>query len=62
MSNFGLLSTMAYAAVVTWAFWRMWSLGGWSTDFPPLLCFVLITIAARTFATMIHRLAMRGQA
>lgn len=66
MSNFGPLSTMAYAAVVTWAFWRFVTLGGssygWSLDFPPLLCFVLCTIAARIFAMTIHSAAMRGQA
>lgn len=60
MSNYGLLSTMAYAAVVTWAFWRLTTLGGWSPDFPPLLAFVLMTIAARVFASLIHSLAMRG--
>lgn len=60
MSNFGVLSTMAYAAEVTWAFWRFVSLGDWTPDFPPLVCFAMCCLAAKVFATMIHNLAMRG--
>lgn len=66
MSNFGPLSTMAYAAVVTWAFWRFATLGGgphnMASDIPPLAVFMLCTVAARVFAMMIHHAAMRGQA
>jgi hypothetical protein len=62
MSNYGMLSTMAYAAVVTWGFWRLMSLGQWPAEVPALVCFALIMQAARVFATMIHAFAMRGQA
>jgi hypothetical protein len=62
MSNFGMLSTMAYAAVVTWGFWRLTTISDWSVETPALLVFALVMRAARVFATMIHAFAMRGQA
>lgn len=60
MSNYGPVSTMAYAAVVTWAFWRLVTCGDWPTDVPALVCFALLAHAAKVFATLIHSLAMRG--
>lgn len=60
MSNYGVLSTMAYAAVVTWAFWRLWTIGQWPVEVPALVCFALLAHAAKMFATLIHSLAMRG--
>lgn len=57
MSNYGPVSTLAYAAVVTWAFWNLWmtTQGCWLVpDIPPLYLFALCAVAARQFATMIH--------
>lgn len=64
MSNYGQLSIMAYAAVLTWGFWRFMSMGlryGWDPQAPGILCLMLCALAARVFATVIHSAAMRGQ-
>ena len=60
MSSYGTLSTMAYAAVVTWGFWRFMTIGQWTPEVPAMIGFAMVLLAARVFATMIHTYAMRG--
>ena len=55
--RFGWLSTLAYAAVATWAFWRLMTealRSGVDVAVPPLALFAMMLIAAKTFAMIIH--------
>lgn len=58
MSNYGPVSTLAYAAVVTWGFWSLFRLGellNWDIGYTPLMMFALCALAARSFAASLHR-------
>jgi len=53
--NYGPVSVMAYASLITWAFWQLWTFGtltGWTL--PLIALFLYCTVAAKSFAQIVH--------